>query len=232
MNKRISCFFQRTIFTLFILISLSLTAQNFETTDILKNHYKEGLRLFNEKKYAAAQVYFDKIIDKEQMTGFDDLTSDAEYFSAICALELHNKDSGSKIARFIENHPGNPRIFMAHFQMGRYYYSRKDYKSANKSFSNVTKQDLNSDQLAEFYFKKGYCAYMANDKELAGRMFYELLDMERSEYYESALYFYSHLEYEKKKYQTAVQGFEKLIDSKNFRSIAPYYIAQIYFLQQ
>ena len=231
-NQKISCIFSMIIFAGIFLFTIPAKSQNFETSNNIKSHYNEGLRLFNEKKYASAQVFFDRIIDKEQMIGFDDLSSDAEYFSAICALELQNKDAGSRIMRFIENHPGHPRIFMAHFQMGKYFYTKKDYKNANTWFSKVTKQDLTPDQLAEFYFKKGFCAYQSRDRELASRMFYELLDMEKSEYYESALYFYSHLEYEKKNYQTAVQGFEKLIDSKAFRSIVPYYIAQIYYLQQ
>lgn len=207
-------------------------AQNFETIDNTKFFYNEGLRLFNEKKYSAAQNYFDRLIHKEQMVGFDELTSDAEYFGAICALELDNQDAGARISRFIENHPGNPRILMAHFQMGRYYYKKQEYTLADKWFNKVTRRDLNSDQLAEFFFKKGYCAYMTDNKELAERMFYELLDFPKSEFYDPGVYFYAHLEYEKQNYQTALEGFEKLAESETFQPITPYYIAQIYFMQQ
>ena len=150
----------------------------------------------------------------------------------VAKIELHNKDAAARILRYIENHPGSPRIMMAHFQMGRHLYRLKDYSGAAKWFDKVTRQDLVDDQLAEFYFKKGYCAYMTENFVLASRMFYELVDKPKSDFYEPALYYYSHLEYEKKNYQTALQGFEKLTESKVFGKLMPYYIAQIYFLQQ
>ena len=219
------------LFFVFIEIS-SIYAQNYNLTHDLELDYKEGLRLFNEKRYSSAQQYFDRLTNREQRIGFKSISSDAEYFAAICAIETHCKDAASRVLQFIENHPGSPRQMMAHFQMGRHLYRLKDYVSAAKWFDKVTRQDLTRDQLSEFFFKKGYCAYMTMNYELANRMFYELLDMPKSDFYEAALYYYSHLEYEKKNYQTALLGFEKLSKSQAFGSLTPYYIAQIYFLQK
>ena len=73
---------------------------------------------------------------------------------------------------------------------------------------------------------------MTENYVLANRMFYELVDKPKSDFYEPALYYYSHLEYEKKNYQTALQGFERLTESQVFGKYMPYYISQIYFLQK
>jgi tetratricopeptide (TPR) repeat protein len=218
--------------TLVLFPFFAVFAQNYSSTFDPERDYKEGLRLFNEKRYGSAQQYFDRLSDREKRVGFNDISSDAEYFAAICAIELHNKDAAARILRYIENHPGSPRIMMAHFQMGRHLYRLKDYTGASKWFDKVTRQDLTRDQLSEFFFKKGYCAYMSQNMVVANRMFYELLDMPKSDFYEPALYYYSHLEYEKKNYQTALQGFEKLTTSQAFGSLMPYYIAQVYFLQR
>lgn len=220
------------IITLVFLQISSITAQNFDLSHDPDRDYKEGLRLFNEKRYSSAQQYFDRLTNREQRIGFKGISSDAEYFAALCALETHSKDATSRILQFIQNNPGNPRLMMAHFQMGRHLYRLKDYPSAAKWFDKVTRQDLTQAQLGEFFFKKGYCAYMTADLDLASRMFYELLDMPKSDFYDPALYYYSHLEYKKGNYQTALQGFEKLVDSKAFKTLTPYYIAQIYFLQK
>ena len=220
------------LITLFIYPFTIVFSQDYSLTFDPERDYKEGLRLFNEKRYASAQQYFDRLSDREQRVGFSDISSDAEYFGAICAIELHNKDAAARILRYIENHPGSPRIMMAHFQMGRHLYRLKNYSAAAKWFDKVTRQDLVEDQLAEFYFKKGYCAYMTENYVLANRMFYELVDKPKSDFYEPALYYYSHLEYEKKNYQTALQGFERLTESQVFGKYMPYYISQIYFLQK
>lgn len=209
----------------------NLNSQNYSSTFDVERDYKEGLRLFNEKRYAGAQQYFDRLNDREKKVSFDDISSDAEYFAALCAIELYNKDAAARIVRYIERHPGSPRIMMAHFQMGRHLFRIKEFKQAARWFDKVTRHDLVNEQLAEFFFKKGYCAYMTENFVLSSQMFYELLDMPNSDFFEPALYFYSHLEYEKKNYQTALQGFEKLTTSKAFGSLMPYYIAQIYFLQ-
>ncbi len=235
-QKKANCLnFSKFYLLPFFLLFLSAPfafAQNYSSAFDPERDYKEGLRLFNEKRYGSAQQYFDRLSDREKRIGFDDIASDAEYFAAICAIELHNKDAAARILRYIENHPGSPRIMMAHFQMGRHLYRLKDYTSAAKWFDKVTRQDLTRDQLSEFFFKKGYCAYMTQNMVLANRMFYELLDMPKSDFYEPALYYYSHLEYEMKNYQTALQGFEKLTQSQAFGSLMPYYIAQVYFLQR
>lgn len=207
-------------------------SQDFNSHYDSERDYKEGLRLFNEKRYASAQYYFDRILDKEQRVGFSDIAGDAEFFAALCAIELHNKDAGARILKYIENHPGSPRITAAYFHMGRHLYRLKDYTGAAQWFDKVSRHDLTKDQLAEFFFKKGYCFFVAQNLYKAELMFYELLDMSDSEYYEPGLYYYSHIQYEKKNYQTALQGFEKLITSRAFGMLSPYYIAQIYFLQQ
>ncbi len=223
---------KRFLFILLYLFPLVGHMQDFSTSYDPERDYKEGLRLFNEKRYGAAQYFFDRIVDKEKRIGFTDIAADAEYFAALCAIELHNADAEERILRFVENHPGNVRIIMAYFHRGRHLYRLKNYTEAARWFDKVSRQDLTRDQLSEFYFKKGYCAYITQNFKLASLMFYELLDLPNTDYYEPGLYYYSHMEYEKKNYQTALQGFEKLADSRAFGSLTPYYIAQIYFLQQ
>ena len=52
-----------------------------------------------------------------------------------------------------------------------------------------------------------------------------------SQYAAPGLYYYSHIAYMDKSYQTALDGFLKLQTNESFSSGVPYYIAQIYYLQ-
>lgn len=193
--------------------------------------YKEALLMLNDGRYSAAQQLFDKVHARSGVLGYDDVASDAEYFAAICAIELHSRDAGARVAAFINGNPGSPRIMAARFQMGRHMYRQKRYPEAMAWFDRVARQDLTPAELQEYYFKKGYCAYSTGRHEVANNMFYEIIDHPGGEYHEPALYLYSHMAYEKKNHQTALEGFEKLETSKRYGELVPYYIAQIYFMQ-
>ncbi|MEZ4890464.1 MAG: hypothetical protein R2779_07890 [Crocinitomicaceae bacterium] len=52
-----------------------------------------------------------------------------------------------------------------------------------------------------------------------------------SQYAVPALYYFSHISYTEKSYQTALDGFLKLENGPGFGKVVPYYILQIYYLQ-
>ncbi|MDA3820420.1 MAG: tetratricopeptide repeat protein, partial [Candidatus Delongbacteria bacterium] len=65
----------------------------------------------------------------------------------------------------------------------------------------------------------------------ADKSFYEIKD--KNDFYGPlATYFYSHIKYLKRQYQTALEGFNSLKDHALFAQIVPFYITQIYLLQE
>ena len=68
--------------------------------------YEQGTELFEKEKYGAAQKAFTEAVE-----GIEDPNSNlrvnAEFYEALCALELFNKDSEFLLKRFIENHSEN-----------------------------------------------------------------------------------------------------------------------------
>jgi len=69
--------------------------------------FKKGMDLYIKGKYGSAQYYFKVIIDNYDES-FTDLKTTAEFYNAICSIELFNKDAEYLITRFIEKHPGKP----------------------------------------------------------------------------------------------------------------------------
>ncbi len=192
--------------------------------------YDNALELFNKQKYGVAQKMFEKVIStyKNENT---DIKTDAEYFSAICAIELFNADAEYLISKFIMSHPESPRLKSAYFQMGKYQYRKKRYKKAIKWFDNVDTYDLNNEQLAEYNFKVAYSYFITQNYEKANNFFYEIKDIE-TKYTIPAIYYYAHIAYINKNYETALQGFTKLQDNELFAPIVPYYITQVYYFQK
>ncbi len=215
-----------------VIISLTAVSASAQRTPIYNDEdydYRVGVDLFNKQRYSQAQQFFERVV-KHYGNEFTDIKADAEYYSALCALELFNNDAEYRIGKFINEYPESPRTRVAYFEMGRYQYRVNKYKEAIEYFDKVWKQNLNSEQLAELYFKKGYSYFKLGQYDKASKMFYELLD-KQSRYTSPAIYFYAHLAYTNKNYETALNNLKKIEDDPTFAPIVPYYRVQIYFIQ-
>lgn len=189
--------------------------------------YKQGLELFDKKQYVSAQKNFNEYANS---IGNTLLKVDALYYSAACGIELFNKDSEWLMKQFIEKYPESTKINSANFYLGKSNFRKKKYPETLKYFEKVDIYNLDKDQLAELYFKRGYSYLMESMDEKAKTDFYEIKDVD-NRYAFPANYYYSHIAYSEKKYEIALQGFNRLVGNETFGGVVPYYITQIYFIQ-
>jgi len=237
---------------LFIRISFILISVGFampllaQKTAIYTNEitdYNMGLELFEKQKYGAAQNKFFKVIESFNYMKSDivelnsELMTNAQYYVALCALELFNRDAEFLLTRFIENYSESPEVKNAYFHLGKYKFRKKNYKRAIEWFQKVDVYNLNNEELSEYYFKIGYSYFVIAQEESsedyyerARQMFYEIKDT-HTKYSLPTVYYYSHISYLNKNYETALEGFLRLSEYQSFSNIIPYYITQIYYLQ-
>ncbi len=215
--------------SIILLSQISLYAQE---TLFFKNPdkaYKAGLELFEKEKYGVAQKHFRNAIESYG-DAQPEFKANARYYEALCAIELFNEDAEYLISTFIAEHPENSKVNMAYFHMAKFQYRQKKYRQAIDWFNRLDKGQLDNDQLSEFYFKLGYSYFRAGNFDKASSAFYEIKDV-NTKYTAPALYYYSHIAYEEKNYETALQGFQRLSKNQTFAQVVPYYITQIYYLQ-
>ncbi|NVN94203.1 MAG: tetratricopeptide repeat protein [Bacteroidetes bacterium] len=217
------------IITLLVLFSTCLQAQKTAVYKQPSATYRDAIELFEKEKFGAAREMFNEVIlqinDNKSI-----ITADAKYYAAICAAELFNKDAEYELSSFIRNYPENSKVNLAYFRLGSYQYAVAKYKPAVESFEKVDIYELTPNQLTEYYFKKGYANFVNQDYEKAKKNLAEVKDG-KTHYAAPAAYYYAHILYMEKNYQTALQHFEKLTKDENFGAIVPYYITQIYYLQ-
>ncbi len=193
-------------------------------------NFKKAVELFEKQKYGFSQKDFDEYrssIPQNQNL----MQTDADYYSAICAMELFNKDAEYKIGSFIKKDQESSRIKYSYFYMSKLQYREKKYKKAIEWFEKIDPYHLSSEEQAEYYFKSGYSYFVVKNFDKAEKAFFEIKDI-NSKYTVPAIYFYSHIAYTKKNYETALAGFQKLKSDELFGKIVPYYITQIYYLQE
>jgi len=157
------------------------------------------------------------------------LKENAQYYEALCALELGNDDARSMFLKFINDHPENPLTKLAYYQVGRYYAKQEKYTEALLWFNRVDAGDLNGHENTEYKFRKGYAYFATNDYKNAQQLFSQVKNT-RSEFTDDAVYYFAYIAYLNKDYHLALVNFERLKNSKKYINSYPYYITAVYFL--
>lgn len=190
--------------------------------------YKTGLELFDKKQYAEAQKSFNEFATT---TKSHTMKSDALYYAAACGIELFNKDAEWLMRQFILKHPESNKLNSAYFYLGKSDFRKKKYKETIEHLEKVEPRGLNKkEEQPEFYFKRAYSYLQQNNAGKAKTDFAEIKDID-NKYAFPANYYYSHIAYQEKNYETALSGFNRLVGDATFGSVVPYYITQIYFIQ-
>ncbi len=192
--------------------------------------FKTGIELFQKEKFGAAQKSFSKIIESNRSSN-SLLRIDAEYYSAICAIELFNRDGELLLKNFVKDHPESSKVKSVYYFLGGYNFRKGKYKDALDWYDKVDIYDLTAEELSEFYFKRGYSYFSTDNYNLAKKDLYEIKDVD-GKYAAPAKYYFAHIAYHEKNYETALKDFLKLQKNETFGTVVPYYIAQLYYLQK
>ncbi|MBG15108.1 MAG: hypothetical protein CL853_02020 [Crocinitomicaceae bacterium] len=217
----------------FMVLFFSVGSFNAQKTMIFTDSYKDyrdGQELFDKLLYSAAQEKFSSVINSIE-NAKDELRVDAEFYHAVCALELFHLDAEVLLKRFVLDHPDHPKSKKVFFQLGRHNYRVKRFNKVIEFFSLIDPYDLTDKERIEFHFKLAYAYFYKKKQQLSKPHFKEVLSVE-SDYKIPATYYYSHIAYDEGNLQTALEGFMKIASNKMFKAIVPYYVTQIYHKQK
>src|SRR6202000_2386681 len=221
-----------------VFFALSASAQQDPSFQVYRT-YHTATDLLNKGKYVAAAEQFCLVERSRLKTStqpqFESELSlvkeNAQYYEAVCSLELGNDDAESLFLKFIKDHPENPLAKVAYFQIGKYYFKQEKYTEALKWFDKVSAGELIGSQTVEYKFRKGYAYFATNDYKNAQLLFSEVKNI-KSPYTEDATYYFAYIAYLNKDYHLALVNFEKLKNSKKYETSYPYYITAVYFLDK
>lgn len=219
-------------FLVFILVMCLNFFSIGQSTEKYNSEYENFYRaeeLFEKEQYGAARIEFRNFINGFNKPN-DPMYIKAMYYEGLSALELFNNDAVPLLEDFNRNYPESIYKHQIHFRLGKYFYQKKDYKEALVWFNQVKASDVEDEDKEEYYFKSGYSNFQEKNYVEARSAFHEVKDGV-TQYAAPGLYYYSHIAYMDKSYQTALDGFLKLQTNESFSSVVPYYIAQIYYLQ-
>ncbi len=211
-----------------ILVSYVVIAQKtiYYTDDNIL--FRKADELYENKNYSGAYQLFEKYLQNKNKELL--LSVDAIYYKAICAYYLENKDAENQLKSFAEQYPENTRTNDALFYLANLYFKKKKYDDVLNVYQYIEIENLKKLQKAEYHFKKGYALLEKEKLNEASAELYEIKDTDNP-YYNHATYYFAHIAYQQKKYETALESFLKLEKDPVYSVIIPYYITHIYFIQ-
>ena len=223
---------------LFVFVSSPVLAQNTAWFE-LNQSYKRGIELLEKGKFAAASGQFNQIgnslsgtsVAAEATPEISLLKENAQYFLALCALELGNDDAEGLFLKFIAQHPVNSNTKLAFYQVGRSYFAKRNYAKVVEWLTKLDNNSLSGKESAEYRFKLAYSYFELKDYKNAEPLFAQLKN-EQNVYSEQSIYYYAYLNYLSKNYKVALTEFERLKGSKAYENSYPYYISALYFLDK
>lgn len=213
----------------FLAIGQSL-AQQTEIYTHPDQAYDRARMLFDKEQYVQAQDQFAQLI-KTHPEAHSEIRIDAEYYHAICALELQQRNAEQAVEEFVRAHPASPRVDEITWHTAGHYFSRRKYSDAMQWYEKMNPRVLPRADRSEYHFKLGYSYFMREKYDEAKTQLVEVVDA-NSEYQSSARYYYGHIAYTEGKTASALEYFESLRKDPSFGPIVPYYITQIYYEQE
>jgi TolA-binding protein len=209
--------------------SLKVEAQEIYSFPVDDVHFRQITDLYAKEMYRSSleKIY----LTKNEHAGSALTDDDIEFYEAMSALYNEQSNAEALLSEIINSTPRNIHYSEAMFGYGKYMYSKGKYRDAAEALEKISASDIPSTERSEYYFKTGYSNYKSGNTDEAVNNFRKIKD-QRNMYADAALYYYSHIEYEKGNYVTANQGFERLMTNPNYASIVPYYTLQIAFIQK
>ena len=221
---------------LVIIIATSLSAFSQQTA-----YYSDPQKKFNDAKeyfqrelYSLAYPLFKELQQSLRETDKinNSITSEEiNYYTIVCALKQNEGRAEQQALEFIDLEKNNARVEMMSFHLAEYYYRKQDFANAAQQYENTNIVNLSNREIADMKFHQGYSYFTLQRFAQAKPLFNTIRSIKDDPNYIDANYYYGFLAFRDGQYNDALECFKIVENDKNYSTVVPYYIAQIYYIQ-
>lgn len=188
--------------------------------------FQTGLDLLSHREYGASLKAFSDFLKVYPRS--DSRSADAEYYQALCALNLFHGDAERLLENYIANYPGYPKAISAYYDLATFFYGDKNFSKAAVYFSKVDFPSLSNEQQNTGRFRWGYCLF--TDKNLKGSLDqFNTIKASGGQYGPAASYYAGFIESGNGDYTNALTDLKRAEANNSYASIVPVLISNVYY---
>jgi tetratricopeptide (TPR) repeat protein len=222
----------------FLLIILSFSYPVFcQPTHVVTDPEKklnEARDLFNRQQYALAYPLL-----KELQQSYPDnkksdhyyIYEDVNYYYIVCELVLRLPIAETDAKQYIDGTENEARTELISYYLAHFYFAKEDFNNAIRYNDEAGLSNLSNDEIANAQFEKAYSYFNLKRFKDAKPLFNEIHQLPGNKYYLPANYYYGFISYYDGNYDEALTSFKIVENEPDYKTIVPYYIAQILYFQ-
>ena len=196
--------------------------------------FKEAKDYFQKEQYGLAYPLLKELKGSVRETDKANnpvTVQEINYYTIACALKQGEESAEEQAVDYIDLEKNTSRVQMMNFQLGEYYFRRQEFHDAVEHYEQASIANLSNKDIAEMKFHQGYSYFTLQQFAKAKPLFNTIRSMKDDPNYLDANYYYGFLAYRDKQYNDALLSFKIVENEKDYATVVPYYIAQIYYIQ-
>ncbi|MEP7377781.1 MAG: tetratricopeptide repeat protein [Chitinophagaceae bacterium] len=196
--------------------------------------FKEAKDYFQKEQYGLAYPLLKEL--KQSVRETDNANNpvtvqEIDYYTIACALKQGEETAEEQAVDYIDLEKNTARVQMMNFQLAEYYFRRQEFHNAVEHYEQASIANLSNKDIAEMKFHQGYSYFTLQQFAKAKPLFNTIRSMKDDPNYLDANYYYGFLAFRDKQYSDALLSFKIVENEKDYATVVPYYIAQIYYIQ-
>ena len=225
----------RFLFSMSLLVlSLPCFSQaNYNVTDPEKD-FKEAKEYFMKDEYSLAYPLLKALRDKypeNMQSNHTYLNQDIEYYYIVCGLIMNQAVAEEEAQQYIDVANNEPRQQILGYHLAKYYFAKSDFARAVIYYERAGYDNLSNEEIADAKFELAYSYFNLKQFDKAKPLFNEIHQLPGNKYYYDANYYYGYICFKDRNFDDALTSFQKVESKDKYKSLVPYYIAQIYYFE-
>ena len=217
-----------------ILVLTSWIQLNAQSTAIYNDPdaaFKRAKDWFQQEKFSLAYPVFKHLYSNstEYSNIPDQLLSEAHYYYIACGLKLQDSTTEYLAENFINLDTHRPLVQRMSFNLGEYYFQRKDFIKAQNIYTQTSIENLSNAEIASLKFHEAYAFFVMKQFDKAKPLFNVVRQLSKDPNYIEANYYYGFICFYEKNYKEALAAFKIAEKNPDYEMVIPFYLSEIYY---
>lgn len=211
-------------------VTLCAQAQNISTlsseyvrTDIPENELRQARLLYDEGNYEMAEVILRKIATSPSVCS---QKREAERLLTLIAFHRDATKAGDAIERYLYAYPAAPDVNRMKALAMLCNYAQGNYAAVIEDMQEVDPDQLSHEERDEVILAYAM-AMMEEERYDEAAVQWRILDIISEKYDDEVTFYTAYIDFINRKYDTAQEGMEEMIDNAHFHRQARRYLAEI-----